>query len=193
MRVSRVAIAGSALAVRIGGGLAAYPTLDVGRRHRRVTPRMLERWGVTADRCRADAARNTAHLPGLVDEPAFSDSKIMRQIYHPDAEREAAALYFHLRHPRSDRGWVVSITHGSRAHVLRLDDAGARETIPVFAHVIADIYRRADAAADAHSSWLLWLTPDGRLLELFDVLRPIPPLSEMPAEFVRVVGRGRVN
>jgi hypothetical protein len=51
--------------------------------------------------------------------------------------------------------------------------------------------RKADKAADAHSPWLFWLTPDGRPLELFDVLAPMPPIERLPAEFVAMVETGR--
>jgi len=189
--VARRAVTGSALARDVGGGLALYPTIGVGRRHRRVTHAMLDRWGVDAERCFADAASNTAHDPGLVDEPMYPDQPAVRQLYAREVEREAAGLFLHLRHPATRRGFVVSITHGSRAHYVRLDDPGAIATVPVFAKIIADIYRNADRAADAHSPWLFWLTPDGRPVELFDVLAPMPPIEKLPAEFVAMAERDR--
>jgi hypothetical protein len=56
--------------------------------------------------------------------------------------------------------------------------------IPTFAGIIAGIYREADKASDARSPWLLWLTPDGRTIELFDVREPAPSHDRLPAEFV---------
>ena len=183
LRVSRTALAGSELARNIGGGLASYPTIDAGPRHRRVTYAMLERWGVDADRCFADAASNMAGDPALIDEPMYADQPTVRQVYSRTAEREAAGLCLHLRYPGTRHGFVVSITHGSRAHYVRLDDPGAMSTIPVFAKVIEGIYREADEAADARSPWLFWLTPDGKLIELFDVLQPLPQPDGLPTEF----------
>jgi hypothetical protein len=59
--------------------------------------------------------------------------------------------------------------------------------IPVFAQIIAGMYEAADKAADAHSPWLLWLTPDGRTIELFDTREPVPPPSRLPPEFVAML------
>jgi hypothetical protein len=59
-----------------------------------------------------------------VDEPMCPDNVSARQPYARTAEREAAGLFIHLRQPGTRRGFVVSITHGSRAHYLRLDDPG---------------------------------------------------------------------
>jgi len=194
LKISRRELAGSQLARDVGGGLAVYPVIDSARRSRRVTHAMLERWQVDGDRCHADAASNTAHDPNLVDEPMYADQPAVRQLYSPTAEREAAGLCLHLRHPGTRRGFIVSITHGSRAHYIRLDDAGAVSTIPVFAKVIADIYRNADRAADAHSPWLFWLKPGGPPIELFNVLEPTPPIDRLPPEFVAMVradGPGR--
>ena len=111
---------------------------------------------------------------------------------------EAAAAFLDRRHPGTRAGFVVSITHGSRAHYVRLDDPGAVASVPRFAAYIAAIYERASAADDAHSSWLCWMRPDGRLEALFDVLEPIPGLDRLPAEFAALAcfdpsGRGRIS
>lgn len=196
LRVARRDDAGSELDRDVGGGLAAYPTLDVGPRHRRVTRRMLNRWGVDEARCWADAVANTALDPALVDEPMFADNASARALYAPGGEREAAALGLHLRRPGSRRGFVISITHGSRAHYLPLDDPEAITMVPAFARVIAGIHEAAARAADAHSPWLLWLTPDGRTIELFDVRQTPPPIERLPAEFVATMSgavRPRAN
>ncbi len=81
----------------------------------------------------------------------------------------------------------MSITHGSRAHYLRLDDPGAGTMIPRFAGIIAGIYREAERASDARSPWLLWLTPDGRTIKLFDVRESVPAPDRLPAEFVAML------
>jgi hypothetical protein len=190
LRVARTALTGSELARDIGGGLATYLTIDAGPRHRRVTFAMLERWRVDADRCFADAASNTAGDPALIDEPMYADQPAVRQLYSRTAEREAAGLCLHLRHPGTRRGFVVSITHGTRAHYVRLDDPGAVTTIPVFANIIAGIYREADKAADAHSPWLFWLRPNGQAVELFNILEPMPRIERLPTEFVAMLGVG---
>ena len=185
--VARHELAGSNLAIDVGGGIAAYPRLSVEGRYRRVTHPMLARWDVTSERCHADAAANTAGDPHLVDEPMYPDNVSARQLYARTVELEAAGLFLHLRHPGTRRGFVVSITHGSRAHYLRLDDPGAGAMIPVFARVIAGMYEEADKAADAHSPWLLWLTPDGRTIELFDTREPVPPANRLPPAFVAML------
>lgn len=135
----------------------------------------------------------TALAPDLIDEPMYPDQPSVRQVYGRELEREAAGLCLHLRYPSTRRGFVVSITHGSRAHYVRLDDAGAVALVPVFAQVIAGIYAEADKAADAHSPWLLWLTPDGRVIELFDATKPPPSRDQLPAEFVAMARGGSLN
>jgi hypothetical protein len=67
------------------------------------------------------------------------------------------------------------------------DASSAAALIPGFTIVIADIYRRADAASDALSPWLLWLSPDGRLVELFDTTLPMPTPDRLDPEFIRRV------
>jgi hypothetical protein len=59
--------------------------------------------------------------------------------------------------------------------------------IPVFARTIAGIHAEADKASDAHSPWLLWLTPDGRTIELFDTREPVPPPNRLHPEFVAML------
>ncbi len=81
------------LARNVGGGLALYPVLGSGRRHRRVTHVMLERWGVDAERVRQDAAANTAAYPSLVDEPMFEDQPLVRRLGAFEVEMEAAGLF----------------------------------------------------------------------------------------------------
>ncbi len=196
LRVARRDLAGSQLARDAGGGLASFPTISVGGRYRRVTHAMLQRWRVDADRCHQDAALRTALAPDILDEPMFPDQLSVRQVYSRELEREAAGLCLHLRYPGSRRGFVVSITHGSRAHYVRLDDPGAIALIPGFAHVIAGIFTEANKAADAHSPWLVWLTPDGRILDLFDTTKPLPQPDRLPAEFRAMVqgdGPARLN
>ena len=142
------------------------------------------------------AARGNCEAPDILDEPMFPDQPSVRELYSRELEREAAGLCLHLRNPGSRRGFVVSITHGSRAHYVRLDDPGAIALIPGFGHIIAGIYARADDAADAHSPWLVWLTPDGRILELFDTTKPLPQPDQLPAEFRAMVqgdGPARLN
>ncbi len=191
VRVARADQAGSQLARDVKGGLVAFPCLHVMPRWRRVTLAMLEAWGVTADQCYADALAATAVLPDLVDQPMFPDAPLfVRAIYAEGMEIEAIGLALHLRYPGSRRGFVVSITHGSRAHYLRLDDEGAAKALPGFATAIAGIYEAADAAADALSSWLVWLTPDGRILELLDARRPFPGPEGLPPEFVAMIRAG---
>jgi hypothetical protein len=196
LRVARRERTGSALARDVGGDLAVYPVIGSAGRYRRVTHAMLEHWRVDPDRCHQDAATRTAFAADLIDEPMFPDQPSVRQVYCRETEREAAGLYLHLRYPETRRGFVVSITHGSRAHYIRLDDPGAPSLIPTFARVIAEIYRNADAAADAHSPWLLWLAPDGRLVELLDTTAPMPPPERLPVEFRALLSEGgppRVN
>lgn len=192
LRVSRPDLAGSELVSKVPGGLVAFPVVESGRRYRRVTHEMLNRWGATADQCRADALRNTALDPDLVDEPMFADNTAVRQLYARAAEREAAALGLHLRHPGTRRGFAVSITHGSRAHYIALDDPRGPQSVPAFAGMMAEIYRAADAASDARSHWLVWLRPDGQVTELFDVLGPVPGRDGLPSEFVAMLETGRV-
>ena len=186
LRVAPQGLSGSQLARDVGGGLTVYPVISVGHRHRRVTHAMAARWGVDAERCHRDAAARTAFAEDLIDEQMYADQPTVRQLYARESEREAAGLHLHLRYPETRRGFVVSITHGGRAHYIRLDDPGAPALIPAFSQVIAEIYRNADAVADAHSPWLFWLAPDGRLIELFDTTMPMPPLGRLPAELLAV-------
>jgi hypothetical protein len=193
LRVSRPELAGSELALDVPGGLVAFPVVVAGLRTRRVTHAMLHRWGATVEQCHADALRNVARDPDLVDEPMFADNPAVRQVYSRTAEREAAALGLHLRTPGSRRGFVVSITHGSRAHYVALDDPRGFQSVPAFAGMIAEIYRGADAAADAHSHWLVWLRPDGQVTALFDVLGPVPGRDRLPPEFVAMLETGGIT
>ena len=182
LRVARSAIAGSQLARDVGGGLALFPIIRSGRRHRRVTFQMLERWGIDADRCHDDAALRSATAADLVDEQMYPDQPSVRRLYAQGVENEAAGLVLHIRYPGTRHGFIVSITHGSRAHYIRLDDPGAMALVPVFAHEIARIYAAADAAADAHSPWLYWVAPDGRVVPLFDVRGSLPAQPQLPPE-----------
>jgi hypothetical protein len=190
LSVGRENDTGSELAQNVGGGLALYPVLGSGRRHRRVTHVMLERWGVDAERVRQDAAANTAAYPGLVDEPMYADQPLVRALGAYEVEMEAAGLFLHLRQPGTKHGFVVCITHGSAAHYIRLDDPGAPDLLPAFAGVLADVYRRADAANDAHSPWLFWLKPEGTIVPLFSVLGPLPQLTSIPEELRMVLLSG---
>ena len=183
-----------ALMVGIGAGLGeVVRTLPDGTtlficlfndgRKRPLLSAMLARWGVDPETCWEDAIANLLAHPALVDEPIEEGHASWRRLQAVDGEWEAAAAFLDRRHPGTRAGFVVSITHGSRAHYVRLDDPGAVASVPRFAAYIAAIYERASAADDAHSSWLCWMRPDGRLEALFDVLEPIPGLDRLPAEF----------
>jgi hypothetical protein len=170
------------------GQIAAEVCLSVGSRHRLVVRSALAAWNASEDALWAIAAANTARAPGLRDEPVDRTVPHWRALYEPEHEMEAAGLFLHLRE-KSKKGWVVSITHGSRAHFVRLDERGAVETIPAFAAYIADIYAAASAASDGTSPWLLWLQPDGTPVELFDTRRPPPPPDRLPPGFAALLRR----
>ena len=142
---AEVGIAGRGPAVRkpIPGGLVAHLVMVVGTRRREVRHRMLQHWGITEQGAWTAAGANLAAFPGLVDEPMEGAPSFCRQIYHGEFEAEAVGLFLHLRAPMTRRGFVVSITHGSRAHYLRLDDRGSVAMIPVFANVVRGIYTEA--------------------------------------------------
>jgi hypothetical protein len=86
--------------------------------------------------------------------------------------------------------FLVRDLAGSVRDLPAADWAKAIDEIPVFAKVIEGIYREADEAADARSPWLFWLTPDGKLIELFDVLQPLPRPDGLPTEFRAVMDPG---
>jgi hypothetical protein len=92
-------------------------------------------------------------------------------------------------HPESHNGFVVSITHRSRAHFVRLDDPGAAASVRSFGAYIKEVFERARDAGDAHGSMLISLRPDGRSEALFDAMEPAPSLDRLPREFA-VITRG---
>jgi hypothetical protein len=171
------------------GRLTAWLALSHPPRYRPLSPSTIQRWGVDDDRCWEDAVSNLLALPDVVEEPMADGHPAWRALYAPGAEVEGLGLFLHRRHPGSKHGFVVSVTHGSRAHFIDLDVVGAIESVPAFAEMIAAIYSEARDHDDERSSVLLWLEPDGSLHELFDTLEPTPSLSRLPPAFAQIATR----
>ena len=174
---------------RLPGGLRSSLFLSNPPRYRPLMRATIARWGVDEATCWSDAEGNLAGLEDLVEEPIPGGHPSWHALDSPTVGGDAAALYLHRRHPGTRSGFIVAITHQGRAEFVRLDDRGAAGSIAAFGQQVRAIFRRARDADDELSSLLLWLRPDGSIVELYDALEPFPGLDRLPSDLALIVRR----
>ena len=151
---------------------------------KRYVPRtLLAAWGVTEAHLWDDAAANMLAGRIVIKE----DVGPVRKYGVADHEAEALGLFLHRLPDACPNGYILAFIHKGAAHAMRIDDAGAIGNLGRFGAFVADIYAKAAAFDDELSAHVLWLGPDGTLVDLFDARTG--PTGKPPAAFNNLVTR----
>lgn len=177
---------GSPAALRrpVVDGLASVLMLQAPTARKRYVPRtLLAAWGVTEAHLWDDAAANMLAGRIVIKE----DVGPVRKYGVADHEAEALGLFLHRLPDACPNGYILAFIHKGAAHAMRIDDAGAIGNLGRFGAFVADIYAKAAAFNDELSAHVLWLGPDGTLVDLFDARTG--PTGKPPAAFNDLVTR----